>query len=172
LRQISTLTTTAGVGTTFTASAGTTRVSIKYEADSLPVNSVITVYLHGDLSQSAALLDPSANILLSVVVAWLATDSTVPTATTPLTVTINNPGIAIGAQVYTHSGNTLTLAGTATVGGQVVLSISDDPEIFVANPIKSVSKKVNNRKVFVRKNAPVMKALVLSNRSKYCSHFA
>jgi hypothetical protein len=172
LRQISTLTTTAGVGTTFTASAGTTRVSIKYEADSLPVNSVVTVYLHGDLSQSAALLDPSANILLSVVVAWLATDTTVPTATTPLTVTINNPGIAIGAQVYTHSGNTLTLAGTATVGGQVVLSISDDPEIFIANPIKTVSKRVNNRKVFVRQNALVMKALVLSNRSKYCSHFA
>ena len=172
LRQISTLTTTTGVGTTFMASAGSTRISIKYEADSLPANSVVTVYLHGDLTQSAALLDPSANILLSVVVAWLATDSTVPTATTPMTVTINNPGIAIGAQVYIHSGNTLTLAGTATVGGQVVLSITDDPEIFIANPTTSVSKRVNNRKVGVRKNAPVMKELVLSNRSKYCSHFA
>jgi hypothetical protein len=192
LRQISTLTTTAGVGTTFIASTGNTSVQIKYEADSLPVNTVFTVYLHGDLSQSAALLDPSANILLSVVVSWLATDTTVPTATTPLAVTINNPGISVGAQVYTHSGNTLTLAGTATVAGQVVLSISEDPEIFIVNPAlksgtalktsiakkKLIAKKTSTAKrmvvakkstVYVRKSSYLLN---LSNGSKYRSYLS
>jgi len=186
LRQISTLTTTAGVGTTFTASTGNTSVAIKYEADSLPVNTVFTVYLHGDLAKDASLINGGGNILLSVVVAWLATDTTVPIASKPLTVTINNPGIAIGAQVYTHSGSNVNLAGTATVAGQVVLSISEDPEIFIVNPaLKTTTAKksaIAKKTAIVKKTVVAKKTTVyvrkssyllnLSNGSKYRSYLS
>jgi outer membrane protein OmpA-like peptidoglycan-associated protein len=129
-------TTSAGVGTSFSATSGGTTVSVTYIADALPAGTVIDAYLLPNTNRAAGLIPDANNLLLSLVVAWKATDGTVPTtaAGSPITVTITNSAIKAGAKIYCLIGDTVTLLGTATVDGTATANFSDDPEIVIANP--------------------------------------
>ena len=54
--------------------------------------------------------------------------------------TIANDTIKAGAKTYAIVGGEVTLLGTATVDGTVTISITQDPEIVVVNPVAVVSK--------------------------------
>ncbi|CAN2169509.1 Listeria/Bacterioides repeat [Candidatus Nanopelagicaceae bacterium] len=129
-------TTTAGVGTSFSANSGGTSVTVTYIADALPVGTVIDAYLLPNTTRAAGLIPDASNLLLSLVVAWKATDGTVPTTAvgSPISVVITNAGIRAGAKIYCLIGDTVTLLGTATVDGSASVSFTDDPEIVIANP--------------------------------------
>jgi uncharacterized repeat protein (TIGR02543 family) len=129
-------TTSAGVGTSFSATSGGTTVSVTYIADALPAGTVIDAYLLPNTNRAAGLIPDANNLLLSLVVAWKATDGTVPTtaAGSPITVTITNSAIKAGAKIYCLIGDTVTLLGTATVDGTATAVFTDDPEIVIANP--------------------------------------
>ena len=134
--KINSNTTSAGVGTSFSASSGGTSVTIAYIADALPAGTVIDAYLLANTSRAAGLITDSSNLLLSLVVAWKATDGTVPSTASgnPISVTITNSAIKAGAKIYSLIGNTVTLLGTASVDGSASATFSDDPEIVIANP--------------------------------------
>ena len=51
-----------------------------------------------------------------------------------LTMTINNPSIQTGAIIYGVLGDNVVRLGTATQNGTVTIFITEDPEIYVANP--------------------------------------
>jgi uncharacterized repeat protein (TIGR02543 family) len=135
--KIGTITTSAGIGNSYSASAGGTNVTINYTANALPAATVIDIYLLADTSRAAGLITDASNLLLSLVVAWKAADGTVPSTATgsPLVMTITNPEIRAGAKIYCLIGNVVTLLGTATVDGSATASITDDPEIVIANPV-------------------------------------
>jgi uncharacterized repeat protein (TIGR02543 family) len=118
-----------------------TSVNVDYAADSLPDGTIITAYLQGDKTHAVNTIPGAPNVLLSVVVAWKAPDASVPLVdpAKPIRVTISNPNIRAGAQLYAIVGGTSTLMGTAAIDGQAVISLTEDPEIAVVNPSVVVS---------------------------------
>ena len=134
--KINSNTTSAGVGTSFEASSGGTNVRITYIADALPAGTVIDAYLLANTTRAAGLITDSSNLLLSLVVAWKASDGSVPSTASgsPISMTITNSAIKAGAKIYSLIGNTVALLGTATSDGSASATFSDDPEIVIANP--------------------------------------
>jgi uncharacterized repeat protein (TIGR02543 family) len=137
--KIGTITTVDGVGNTFSADASSSSVSLRYPAGGLPASTVIDVYLVNDLSRAQGLVADDGNFIVSLVVAWLAADGTVPSTATgkPLSMTITNSTILAGAKTYAIVSGQVTLLGTAEVDGSVTISITEDPEIVVVNPSSS-----------------------------------
>ena len=134
--KIGSMTTVNGLATNFSANSGGNQVEINYTADSLPAATVIDVYLLADNSRAQRLINTSNEFVVSLVVAWLAADSTVPTtaAGKELGMTITNSAIKAGAIVYQVVNDVATEVGRATQDGSVTLVISDDPEIAIVNP--------------------------------------
>ena len=135
--KIGTITTAYGVGNTFAAETATSSVSLRYPADGLPAGTVIDVYLVNDLSRAGSLIDRDGGFVVSLVVAWLAADSSVPLTASgkPISMTIANTTIKTGAKTYAIVGGVVTMIGTATSNGSVTVLISEDPEIVVVNPV-------------------------------------
>jgi outer membrane protein OmpA-like peptidoglycan-associated protein len=134
--KIGSITTVSGVGNTYTASGSGSQVVISYQADALPTSTVIDLYLTGDATRAQQVLGINSGVVVSMVVAWVASDETVPTtaAGKSLTMTINNPSIQTGAIIYGVLGDNVVRLGTATQNGTVTIFITEDPEIYVANP--------------------------------------
>jgi uncharacterized repeat protein (TIGR02543 family) len=135
--KIGTITTANGVGNTFAAETATSSVSLRYPADGLPAGTVIDVYLVNDLTRAGSLIAQDGGFVISLVVAWLAADSSVPLTASgkPISMTIANTSIKAGAKTYAIVGGVVTLIGTATSDGTVTVLISEDPEIVVVNPV-------------------------------------
>ena len=135
--KIGTITTADGVGNIFAAETATSSVSLRYPADGLPAGTVIDVYLVNDLTRAGNLIAQDGGFVISLVVAWLAADSSVPLTASgkPISMTIANTSIKAGAKTYAIVGGVVTLIGTATSDGTVTVLISEDPEIVVVNPV-------------------------------------
>ena len=132
--KIFTITTLADAGNTYSVSAGGGTVAIEYIANALPVGTVIDGYLLLDTSTATSVLGSGNDYVMSLVLAWVATDGTVPTTASgkPISMTITNSGIKRGAKIYSVIGNIHTLLGIATVDGSATISITDDPQIIIA----------------------------------------
>ena len=76
--KIATITTTTNISNTFSVDTETSSVSLRYLANGLPADSVIDVYLVNDLSRARSLIAPAGGFVVSLVVAWLAADGSVP----------------------------------------------------------------------------------------------
>jgi hypothetical protein len=135
--KIGTITTADGVGNIFAAETATSSVSLRYPADGLPAGTVIDVYLVNDLTRAGSLIAQDGGFVISLVVAWLAADASVPLTASgkPISMTIANTSIKAGAKTYAIVGGVVTLIGTATSDGTVTVLISEDPEIVVVNPV-------------------------------------
>jgi uncharacterized repeat protein (TIGR02543 family) len=88
-------------------------------------------------------VDASKSFPINLVVSWLGTDGTVPVASNALTLTINNPSIKAGSTAYQIIGDDVTALGTATIDGQIVVSLTSDPVISVTNDIVSNNNNDN-----------------------------
>ncbi|MFZ9804565.1 MAG: InlB B-repeat-containing protein, partial [Ilumatobacteraceae bacterium] len=135
--KIGTITTTANLGNTFAVDTESSSVSLRYPANGLPADTVIDIYLVNDLSRARSLIVPAGGFVVSLVVAWLAADGSVPLMASgkPLSMTIANDTIKAGAKTYAIVGGEVTLLGTAAVNGSVTISITEDPEIVIVNPV-------------------------------------
>jgi len=132
--QIAQVTVHAGYENSFTAGSNGSTVTLYYPADGLPDGSIITAYLENSTTRASTLITTPANLILSLVVAWVAPDGTVPTTATgkPLTLTISNPNITAGSKVYGYLSGVMTYLGNAAVDGTAVITISQDPVLVVA----------------------------------------
>jgi uncharacterized repeat protein (TIGR02543 family) len=132
--KILTITTLSGVGNTYSASAGGGTIAIEYLADALPAGTVIDAYVLSDTSTATALIGAGNDYVMSLVLAWVATDGTVPTtaAGKAISMTITNSSIKRGSKIYSVIGTTTTLLGTAAADGSAIISITDDPQIIIA----------------------------------------
>jgi uncharacterized repeat protein (TIGR02543 family) len=132
--KILTITTLADAGNTYSVSAGGGTVAIEYLANALPVGTVIDGYLLSDTSTATSVIGSGNDYVMSLVLAWVATDGTVPTtaAGKAISMTITNSVIKKGAKIYSVIGTTSTLLGIAAADGSAVISITDDPQIIIA----------------------------------------
>ena len=131
--QIAQVTVRAGYDTSFTAGTNGSTATVSYVADSLPADTIITVYLENSTERVASLISTQSRPILSLIVAWVAPDGTVPLTTgNPITLTVTNPNITAGSKIYGLLANRSSMIGTSVIDGQVQLSISEDPVIVVA----------------------------------------
>jgi hypothetical protein len=132
--KILTITTLANAGNTYSVSAGDGTVSIEYVANALPVGTVIDGYLLSDTSTATSVIGSGNDYVMSLVLAWVATDGTVPTTAVgkAISMTITNSVIKKGAKIYSVIGTTPTLLGIAATDGSAIISITDDPQIIIA----------------------------------------
>lgn len=158
--KIGTITTVSGIGNTYSASSSGTSVSLSYQSDALPAGTVIDVYLLADTSRASQLITSTSSFVVNLVVAWKASDETVPTtaAGKPLSMTITNPAIKRGQRIYALLGDVVTDLGIASADGTATFEITDDPEIVIANTKPdaptSVSGVASSSKVTVSWTAP------------------
>jgi hypothetical protein len=117
---------------TFTRTGIYGTVTISIPAGALPHQTLVDIYQVTDPTRANSLLVGS-NYVLSLVVAWLSPDGTVPTTQTgkPVTMTISNATIKKGAKVYAIVNDVVTLLGTATQDGSAEVAITDDPEVVI-----------------------------------------
>ena len=130
--KIGTFTTDIQYLDTFTRSGDYGTVTISIPAGALPHQTLVDIYQVTDPTRANSLLVGS-NYILSLVVAWLAPDATVPTTQTgkPVTMTISNATIKKGAKVYAIVNDVVTLLGTAAQDGSAEVKITDDPEVVI-----------------------------------------
>ncbi len=132
--KIAEVTVAAGRGASFTAGSQGSSATVSYTSDSLPNGTVISAYVQDSTARAASLIDPNSNYILSMVVAWVAPDGTVPNTADgkPIVVTISNSGIKQGSRVYGLLGDTPRFLGIAAQDGSVQVSLTQDPTVTVA----------------------------------------
>ncbi|MGC1239406.1 MAG: Ig-like domain-containing protein [Acidimicrobiales bacterium] len=126
----------APLNVTLTSGSSTDAVSVPSGA--LPAGTVVSVYPITTTSALLPLIPSGQTYLASVAVTW-ELSGTSPAATSPVTLTITDPSIAVGDTVYElNSAGALASVGTATTSGSVTVTFSSDP-VFV---ITSATAKV------------------------------
>jgi uncharacterized repeat protein (TIGR02543 family) len=120
-----------------TWTVGSSSVSVNIPANALPANTVVKLYSVANSNRAKALLPSESDFVNSMVVAWTALDTTVPVASSALSMVIVDASIKSGAKVYSIVGNTSTLIGTATTDGSVSISFTTDPLVTIANPVSA-----------------------------------
>ena len=132
--KIAEMTVIAGSSSSFTAGSNGSSATVEYTADSLPTQTVITAYVQNQTDRASSLINSSFNYVLSIVVAWVAPDGTVPDTapSKPIVVTITNNEITKGSRIYKIVGTNSRLLGTATQDGSVQVFLTQDPTVTVA----------------------------------------
>ena len=131
---IAQLTVRDGINTGFNAGSNGSTATVTYTAGALPDGTVITAYLEESVTRVTSLLQTPATPILSLIIAWVAPDGTVPDTNSakPIVMTVTNSSITAGSKVYGLVGNQPELMGVAEVDGQVQVSIFKDPAVVVA----------------------------------------
>lgn len=137
LVEVNSTTIQNGVSSSNTHTIGSSSVSLSIPAGALAADVVVKLYSVANHNRAQSLLPNESNFVNSMVVSWLAPDSTVPTASSPITLTITDPNIRSGAKIYSIVGDQTTLLATASQNGSVTISITTDPLITIANPVVS-----------------------------------
>ena len=132
--KIAEVTVLAGSSSSFSAGSQGSTASVEYTADSLPDGTVITAYVQKTTSRASSIIDSDYNYVLSIVVAWLAPDGTVPDTAVgkPIVVTVTNQNITKGSRIYKLVGTTPRVLGTATENGRFQALLTEDPLVTVA----------------------------------------
>jgi uncharacterized repeat protein (TIGR02543 family) len=135
LSTASTLAFTTGgnINRTISFDDGISSATVRVPFNAFSKNVDVNVQALTDTNFAKNKVDASKSFPINLVVSWLATDGTVPTASNALTLTINNPSIKAGSTAYQIIGDDVTALGTATIDGQIVVSLTSDPVISVTN---------------------------------------
>jgi uncharacterized repeat protein (TIGR02543 family) len=132
--KIAEVTVLAGSSSSFSAGSQGSTASVEYTADSLPNGTVITAYVQTTSNRASSLIDANYNYVLSIIVAWVAPDGTVPDTAVgkPIVATITNSQITKGSRIYKLVGTDVRVLGTATENGRVQTLLTQDPLVTVA----------------------------------------
>jgi formiminotetrahydrofolate cyclodeaminase len=145
LSTASTLAFTTGgnINRTISFDDGISSATVRVPFNAFSKNVDVNVQALTDTNFAKNKVDASKSFPINLVVSWLATDGTVPTASNALTLTINNPSIKAGSTAYQIIGDDVTALGTAIIDGQIVVSLTSDPVISVTNDIVSNNNNDN-----------------------------
>jgi uncharacterized repeat protein (TIGR02543 family) len=132
--KIAEVTVLAGSSSSFSAGSQGSTASVEYTADSLPNGTVITAYVQKSTTRASSVIRSDYNYVLSIVVAWLAPDGTVPDTADgkPIVVTVTNKDIKKGSRIYKLVGTNSRAIGTATEDGRFQALLTQDPLVTVA----------------------------------------
>jgi uncharacterized repeat protein (TIGR02543 family) len=141
-----------------------TGASLSVPNGALDNGTVLSVSFIDDLTRPRNLIDSSFAYYTSVVVHWLK--GTGDSATVPdtavgksISLTLINPNIKVGSKVFMIVNGVATEVATATVAGQVVIEMTQDPEFVIAatapNAPTSVTATAGNTSASISWTAPV-----------------
>ena len=181
--KIAEVTVLSGNNSSFTAGSQGSSATVSYTADSLPSGTVITAYVQSSTERASTLIDPNSSYILSMVLAWVAPDGTVPDTapSKPIVMTISNTGITKGSRVFGLVGTTPKFLGVATQDGSVQVELTQDPTVTVAitKPdsatavtavsLDDVSALVTWEAPEVTGGSPITNYTVTSNAGQTCS---
>jgi uncharacterized repeat protein (TIGR02543 family) len=114
---------------------GSSSVSLTIPSGAFAQGVEVKIYSIANNNRAQTVLPNETDFVNSIVVAWLAPDTTVPVANSPLSLVINDPNIKAGAKVFSIIGDQSTLLATATQNGTVTIQFTTDPLIAIANPL-------------------------------------
>ena len=117
-----------------TVSNASSSFTVTVPGSSLPTGTTVKLWQVANSNLARSKVGSDKDYIVNLVVSWLKSDGTVPTATSPVTLAISNSTIKNGAIAYQIIGDTVTQIGTATADGVINLSVTEDPVITVANP--------------------------------------
>jgi uncharacterized repeat protein (TIGR02543 family) len=181
--KIAEVTVLTGSNSSFSAGSQGSTASVEYTADSLPAGTVITAYVQKTTTRASSIIDPDYNYVLSIIVAWVAPDGTVPDTAVgkPIVVTITNSQITKGSRIYKLVGTDVRILGTATENGRVQTFLTQDPLVTVAitepdspTAISSVeidgtSASVSWQAPEVTGGSPITEYVATSNAGQSCT---
>lgn len=117
-----------------TVSNASSSYTVTVPGSSLPTGTTVKLWEVANSNLSRSKVGSDKDYIINLVLSWLKSDGTVPTATSPVTLAISNSTIKSGAIAYQIIGDTVTQIGTATADGVINLSVTEDPVITVVNP--------------------------------------
>jgi uncharacterized repeat protein (TIGR02543 family) len=181
--KIAEVTVHTGYDTSFSAGSNGSSATVNYTADSLPDGTVITAYVQSSTVRASSLIDSNFSYILSMVVAWVSPDGTVPHTADgkPIVVTITNDGIKKGSRIYGLVGRAARSLGIATQDKSVHVFLTQDPMVTVAitqpdSPtalsavaLDDVSAQVNWSAPEVTGGSPIIEYVVTSSAGQTCS---
>jgi hypothetical protein len=107
--------------------------TVTVPGSSLPTGTTVKLWEMANSNLARSKVGTERDYIVNLVLSWLKSDGTVPTASTPVTLSIQNSSIRSGAKAYQIIGDVVTQIGTATADGVLNLSVIDDPVIVVSN---------------------------------------
>ena len=133
LTRIGSVVTVANIANTFSGANSNSSVLASVPENALPAGTTINFDLVGNSSRATGLL-PNVNYLISIAISWITADGLVPDTVPgkPISVTISNETIKIGATAYAILNNASTLLGTATQDRTITIALTSDPEVVIA----------------------------------------
>ena len=117
-----------------TVSNARSSFTVTVPGSSLPTGTTVKLWEVANSNLARSKVGSDKDYIVNLVVSWLKSDGTVPTATSPVTLAISNSTIKNGAIAYQIIGDTVTQIGVSTADGVINLSVTEDPVITVANP--------------------------------------
>lgn len=128
------------VSSTVSNPSNTSSVTVTMPGGSLPIGTTVKLWEIGNSNLAVSKVGSGNDYVVNLVLSWLkASDGTVPTATSPITISIANNTIVRGAKAYQIIGDSVTQIGTADVDGTITISITEDPILIIANPAPASS---------------------------------
>ena len=125
----------SNVSSTVSNPSNTSSVTVTMPGGSLPIGTTVKLWEIGNSNLAVSKVGSGNDYVVNLVLSWLkASDGTVPTASSPITVSIANNTIVRGAKAYQIIGDSVTQIGTADVDGRITISITEDPILIIANP--------------------------------------
>jgi hypothetical protein len=145
-------TVTAATGLTLTGSQSGASATVSVPAGALPSGTTVSIYPVTNTGALSAEVPAGQSYVVSFAVSWQAPDGTSPAATTPITMTIDDPGIVDGDVVYEVESRGLVVVGTATADGVATITFESDPTFVVSAPLHA-SVVVGTTRYVVTRNA-------------------
>ena len=144
LSQISTITASNSVDSTYSGTNGGSGVSVTVPRGALPAGTVISLDLINDNSYAQSVITSQNTYILSLAVSWLALDETVPdtAAGKPITLTLTNSNIRAGALIYSIQNGVATLLGTANQNGSLTVQLTSDPSLYVVQTVPTAPQGI------------------------------
>jgi len=134
----------SNISSTVSNPSNTSSVTVTMPGGSLPIGTTVKLWEIGNSNLAVSKVGSGNDYVVNLVLSWLkASDGTVPTATSPITVSIANNTIVRGAKAYQIIGDSVTQIGTADVDGRITISITEDPILIIANPAAAGSSGVS-----------------------------
>ncbi len=113
--------------------------TLQAPAGALPNGTVLSVYPVTNPSAVEAQLPAGQGYAVSFAVSWRAPDGTSPTASHPLTLTINDPTIQPGDTIYLETASGLVAVNAVVTAGVAVITFSTDPMFVIGAPRPAIT---------------------------------
>ena len=125
-----TLNASSTIPSTVTATSGNASETITVPAGALPTGTSVSIYPVTNTAPLVSQVPAGSSYVLAFAVTWETTTGSTPSATTPITATINDPSIVAGDTIYEITPTGVVEVATATTNGTITFTFSSDP-IFV-----------------------------------------